>query len=151
MNVFNSLIPILLSVVKHSLVSRSLVYHMCVYIVLRVWLGEVLPVSLMWKLFKIDCSFVGHKLGWNVNTPAQLHIPIRFTHMHHVPQAEHAFMGQQTKWIAQMLTHKLSPVVFHPIVEQLTVLCISWHILSSSILQVLGHDGTMSGMCQKGM
>ena len=36
MNVFNCLIPVLLSVVKHSLVSRSLVYHTCVYIVLRV-------------------------------------------------------------------------------------------------------------------
>ena len=39
--------------------------------------------------------------------------------MHHVTHAKHTFTGQQPKQIAQV--HKLSPVVFHAIIEQLHV------------------------------
>jgi len=53
----------------------------------------------------------------------------KYTHVQHVPHAEHAFTGQQVKWITQVPTQKSSPVVFQPIVEQLTFFYISGLIL----------------------
>ena len=80
----------------------------------------------------------------------------RCTHAHHVPHTEHAFTGQQATWqivkysalespycnvmlssaYPQVLTHKSPPVtypvIFHPIIDQLTIFYISGLILLSS-------------------
>ena len=48
--------------------------------------------------------------------PRSFFLFTRYTHAHHVPHAEHAFTGQQAKWITQERMRKAYPIVFHPIV-----------------------------------
>ena len=112
-----------------------------------------------WSLHHLNHSHGESRGIFPLTCHCALHIPTRYTHVHHLPHAEHVESCQSDemanccplpmpfiKWIGCWCTNHCYPVIFHPFVEQLTVFYIdisldSFSSLpSSSILWVLHHD-----------